>query len=366
MTTLSHAKQLHTEAGKLAQLMATSAPLTASIDNAIQIARENKITVSNIHFDLFGDPVGGVDGVFSALSEEQLNALPAVGSEEGKTGNLPYDKFEFKNAEGKAEKRAFWRMVAEQYPAGAHVQDKLEKLRVRQQVQNEYTELSDADAKKLKDDLNADFTALYSKLRIAVQCWFMMREVAEKLDGVVTVNYAQKPVIDPKTKRVTIGADKQPVYELDRTSPQIMEVTDATNPKAGKFFTMANFVRLNVELTLAGEANYGAFITSNKRGDADADSEDIEADEQVKIDSPLRFENGTIAFHHYLNAVKGNQPLFRGLIAYYTKSGCEDRVRTLVELTDMLALVAEHKDVKAIAEKLTVGAGGDKSALKAA
>lgn len=349
MITLTQARALTTSAGVLASKLATSEQLTGHIKVAIRVANENKISVSNIHFDLFGLPGG--DGYAGLFSEDEALLLPEVGSEQGKTSDKPYDLFTYKDAEGRERKDvSWWRLVAEQHPIGVGYMDEFEALRVCEQVNNKYTAMSVAERKKIKGDLKADFNTFYSKLRLAVMCYHMMIDVATRLEGIVIVDYAMKPKLGDD-KRAVKGEDGKAIMIVDRDSPQVIEVTDATNPKTGKFFTMANFVRLNVELTLAGEKNYGAFITSNKRGEGE---EEETEDEGIKITNPKAFEDGTIAYVHYLNAGKKDPALFRSLVAYYSASGSDDRIKTLVNLMDLLPLLTEHADVKPRIDALTM------------
>lgn len=358
MITLTQARALTTSAGVLASKLATSAQLTGHIKAAIKVANENKISVSNIHFDLFGKPGG--DPIAGLFSEDEALLLPEVGSEQGKTSDKPYDLFTYKDAEGRERKDvSWWRLVAEQHPIGAGYMDEFEALRVCEQVNNKYTSMSVAERKKIKADLKADFNTFYSKLRLAVMCYHMMIDVSERLDGIVIVDYAMKPKLGDD-KRAIKGGDGKVIMIVDRDSPQVIEVTDATNPKTGKFFTMANFVRLNVELTLAGEKNYGAFITSNKRGDGD---EEETEDEGIKVTTPKQFEDATIAIEHYINAGKKDTALFRGLVSYYTASNADDRIKTLANMVDLLAMLTEHKDVKAKLDAITFdGTVADKKA----
>lgn len=350
MITLTKATALRTQAGVLASRLATSERLTGHINQAIKVANENKISVSNIHFDLFGLPeADGFDGIFSS---DEATALPEVGSEQGKVGdNTPFDLYDYKDAEGRERKKvSFWRNVAEQHPIGVRILDELEAIRMWDKKPSRYTDMSEGERGKAKNDLKGDFNTFYSKLRLAVQCLHMMIDVGQRLDGIVIVDYALKPKIGDD-KRAIKGADGKPVMVVDRDSPQIIEVTDATNPKVGKYFTMANFVRLNVELTLAGEKNYGAFITSNKRGEGEDEPES--EDEGIKVTNPKAFEDATIAIEHYINAGKKNTALFRDLVSYYTGSGSMDRIKTLANMVDLLTMLTEHKDVKARIDAIT-------------
>lgn len=351
MATLKEALDLQLTAGKLATRMAASETLVEHVDDAIRVANENKITVNNIHFDLFGTPNEPDAGIFKP---EDYDNLPEVGSEEGKTGNKPFDYFEYKDSGGTNQKAYFWRHVALRFPVGAAIQAKLDAISNREKVANEYTNMEKAAVERIKRDLTADFNTFYSKLRLAVQCFHMMKKVAEELEGVVAVDYAQVPRIDPKTKKAVKDSDGAVVYDLDLSSPQIIEVKDATDPKnpARKFFTIANFVRLNVELTLAGEGNYAAFITSNKRGEND--NENPDETKHIKINNEKDFEDGTLAVLQFINGAKKDKVLWRKLVAYYTKDAPQDRLETLANARDAISLLMEVEGVKKELEAIEI------------
>lgn len=336
----SQAKLISNQAAGVAALMAASESLTAAFVEGVRLAKDNKISVQNIHFELFGNPFGEPDGVFDA---EEFAKLPVVGSKEGETGNLLFDQFEYTDSAGKTQRGSFWRYVAEAHPVGNGYKTVIDAINIRKERQNEYTGLSDADAKKLKKDVSADFTAFFGKLRIAVEAYAMMNEIADKFKDVVVVRYAQLPVIDPKTKKQVI-VNKEPQFKLDDTSPQIIEIEDATNAKVSTYFTMANFARLNPDKALAGNADYGALITSNGRASDDDENPDEEKHIAIKTDKD--FEDGSIAMLQYLNGAKKNAAMWRKLVTYYSKDAPQDRVETLAAVIDALNVLAAIPDVK--------------------
>lgn len=350
MATLARATQLYHDAGKFAARMAESTALTDHIERAIEVAKDNKITVNTIHFDLFGTPNGNYeDGIFKA---EDYPLLPEVGSEEGKTGNKPFDYCEFKNSAGVMEDRYFWRSVAEQHPVGAALMAKANKIARREKEQNEYTDWETADAERELKDVRADFGTFYSKLKLAVQCHHMMRAVGEQLSDAVTVDYFQVPRLDAKGKQVKAADGKTPIYDLAE-SAQIIEVKNAADPRnpARKFFTIPNFCRLNVELTLAGEGNYAAFITSNKRGEQDDDDDD--AEKHIKINSVKDFEDAMIAAVHFVNGIKKTSKGIKEVTQYIAAD--DGRVSTLFALDDALSIWTGIKELKDRADALNSG-----------
>lgn len=355
MATLARATQLYHDAGKIAARMAGSATLTEHIETAIRVARENKITVNNIHFDLFGTPNGNFeDGIFS---EADYALLPVVGSEEGKTGNLPFDYCEFKNSAGVMEDRYFWRSVAEQHLVGAEYITKAKAIADREKTRNQYTDWEEADADRELKDTRADFGTFYSKLKLAVQAFHMMKEVGEKLADQVAVDYFQVPRLDKQGKQVK-DAKGVVIYDLAE-SAQIIEVKNAADPRnpARKFFTLANFVRLNVELTLAGEGNYAAFITSNKRGE---DEPELDETKHIKIENNKDFEDGMIAALHFINGIKAKSSSLKEAVKYI--SADDGRVQTLYALEDALAIFTGIPELKKRNDALGTGTDTPKEA----
>lgn len=346
--TTNEAAQISAKAGNAASFLAQSSDLTAQFNHAVEVKFEDQLSTAAIHFSLMEH--------MAEHEEMSFDMWPEVGSIEGHTGNKPFDLFRYKNPEGRETDGSFWRVVAERHPVGKLILDERSMVSQSQQenVKNRYSTMPEHERKRAKADLDGKFTTFYGKLRMAVQLYHQMRDVHVRLPS-VTVGYDTNPVIGNDGKAV-IGKDGRPETEINRKSPRLIMVQDATNAARAMLFSIPNFLRLSVDKTLAGDKTYGTFITSNKR------EKPPETPPEFHVNSPVAFETATSKELHYLEAARKDAKDFRALIAYYSENGADDRVKTLVNLHDALSLILEHKDVKVKVDALTMGTETAKAA----
>lgn len=340
--TSTRAKELERSADALATKLATSEDLTKSFWHAINTEFASKLTTAEVHFSLFD--------MFDDAQE--IADWPLVGSIEGYTDKRPFDLFKYKDSEGKEQPGSYWRMVATHHPVGIELHKMIQKIvdSDKDGVKNEFTKLSPGDRKREKEDWSGKFTTFFGKLKMGVQLYHKMEDARARLPT-ITVDYDRNPVVDEKTGKVVIE-DGEPVTEINMKSPRIICVTDKVG-KGNRFFTIPNFLRLDVDRALAAGGKYEDFITSNGR-EAEDESDEI-VENPVKIVHPVDFENVTVQTLHYLNAIKNSVPAHKGLLAFYQAAGSDDRLQTLFNLYEVLSILTENPDLKKRAEALGIG-----------
>ncbi len=327
-------------AGQLAAKLGSNAELTAEFTNAIDTDFKNKLTTSAVHFSLV-----------SMFDDEEIAKWPRWDSVEqsGEQSNVPFNKFKYKDLDGKEQETSWWRLCADQHPIDLAYKMELKAIEdagkgVKSGASAKYYEMGDGERERAASDIGTKRAKFYEKLRDSVKFWFAKEDVNNhpKLSAVIEVNYATVPVLK---NGAPVVEDGEVLREIDKSSPRIVEVKDKVRNQS-KYYTIANFLRFNIDLCLAKGGTYGDFITSNKRpGDSDGDSADT-ANAGVKIDGVKVFEDYTIAGVHFLNGAKASLPMQKELIAYYTAAEGGDRRDTLFKLAEVLTFLTGDKRIK--------------------
>lgn len=319
---ISGSKRIDVEksAASVAALLAGDKSLNAAFNSAIEHMNENKKSVNSIHFSLLNLMEADPD----TLECEAMDAWPVPGSKKKDVGdNEPFDRYEYKNTEGNTVKASFYGNVAKDHPIGAAI------LKRKEDVNND-AGLSDGDKRRKKSDIDAEFTAFQGKLRMAVAAYFHIKAMRKAFPKVVNVGYAMT------------GKDVDNM-KIDLSSPNIIRITSRVKDGVARYFTIPNFLRLDIEKATAAGGSYEDIITSNKRAQ---DDENPDEEKHVTIKTNRDFEDATIATLNYLNFKFKDTVNTKDILAFYKGAGSDARLRTLFDLAEVLTKITGIKELR--------------------
>lgn len=341
-------KSIEDKAKQFADVLGANEELNQEFQRAIVAKQEDRKSTAYIHFvikDMF--------------KPEEIAAWPALDSKEWEhaaNSNEPYDRFKYKD-NGTEKEGSFFRLTAQYHPIGAALKAQI-KLIVDavNGVKNEYTDMNKGLREARKKELNDDYTTFYSKFRLAVALFPAMTRANAEIDA-VTVSYALVPRVDD-TGKLVYGTDKKPemVY-ADAT--RIIKVTNKYQPDVCEYFSIPNFLKLNVERALANGGKYEDYTTSNKR-----ETEEPSGDKVPTINNVNEFESFVYSMCNYLEMLKSEPAKLGGVVQAFKGAGSDEKVGALFQLMEDMTIITMVSDIKKRGDQLLID--GFKRTKKAA
>jgi len=345
-------RALQSSASAIAVKMAAVPGLNDVFEQGIEAKIDAQRSAFGIHLYLL-----------QAFTADEIKAFPVVGSKEkdefGKANNNP-DIVEYTDLNGTKKTVSFWKTVAVTHPIGKHHTDAIQAIVDSDKVKNAYTGRPKADNDDAKKMHQTKFTTFFGNLRQAVALFDAMRRGNEVKGVKVELAMVQARGEDGKPK---FDGDN-PVME-PTPSVQCIKVSDKADPAAARYFTVTNFLRLDPDKAIAAGEGYVNYITSNKRGTGDAESED----KGVKIEKITEWDDFTIAAVEFLRQIKSRASTVQALLKHYSGAGSDDALLTVFDLAEELTIITEVKALKDRAETLQVNGyvrGQGKAEVKAA
>lgn len=325
----------------LADKLATNSDLTAEIELAVKINDDNKKSTFGLHLTL--------TDMFTA---EELAALPEVGSMAGQTDN--FDQYRYTDTNGAKRNGSFWRKMAQDHPVGAAYMRQIEAIVDASKVNNAFTGMNDGQRKREKKELEGKFNTFLTKMKDAFSL-FSAIKVANELPGVV-VDYAMEPELDDKGHIVFTDEKKTDPSMIYSNTTQPIRVGHKFKPDVCKYYTVPNFLRLNVEKCSLNGGTYEAFITSNAR--------DVEppTGDGIEVKTFIQFESAMAGMVNWIDQVKADTKMVKYLIAQFKGANSDARILTMFDLIEGLSVVSELPEIKTRYEQLVVDGADRKSA----
>lgn len=326
-------------AAALAEQLGSSEGVTDAFNKAIQAAKENKLSVNEVHFTILElmdcDP--------ETFVCEAMDNWPVPGSKKKDVGdNVPFDRYEYKDSNGNTKKDSFYANVARNHPIGAAILQ--QKMVIDKgyagELKNKYTGINEGDMRKAKRGVDDDFTTFQGKLRLGVAAYFHIKAVRAAFPKSVTVAYAM-------TGKTTDD------MKIDMSSPNIICVRNKVKTDECRYFTIPNFLRLDIDKAKAEGGAYVDVITANKRG-TEGDENPDEA-KHVSVASNTDFEQATIATLGWINHKFKTTAGQKDLLSFYRGAGSDDRLMTLFALADTITKLTGNKDLSDRNDALVAG-----------
>lgn len=320
---------------KLAKQMATmlgeDEGLNKSINTAIEVSRKNKDSTHNVMLALFD--MMEIDR--DTLECEAMDSWPVPGSKKKDVGdNAAFDLYEYKDpSSGTVKKDSFYANVGRNHPIGEGIL--AQKKDVEGQLEG--GKISEGDAQRKKGDIDGDYTTFIGKLRMGVGCYFHMKAMRTAFPKAIEVEFSKTMVKGKET--------------WDLSSPKLICVSNKVKKGIAKYYTVVNFLRLDIEKALAAGGAYEDVITSNKREQDEA----VDETKHIKVESNKDFEDSTIAALNWINHKFKDTKGQKDLIAHYRGAGSDDRLMTLFALQDTLTKLTGLKDLSDRNDALVAG-----------
>lgn len=311
-------------AKQLATTMGEDEGLNKSINTAIEVSRQNKDSTHNVMLALFD--MMEVDR--DTLECEAMDSWPVPGSKKKDVGdNGAFDLYDYKDpSSGAVKKDSFYANVGRNHPIGEGILS--QKKDVDDQLEG--GKISEGDAQRKKGDIDGDYTTFIGKLRMGVSCYFHMKAMRTAFPKSIEVEFSK-----------TMAKGKE---TWDLSSPKLICVSNKVKKGIAKYYTVVNFLRLDIEKALAAGGAYEDVITSNKR---EKDEEaGIDETKHVKITSNKDFEDATIAINAWINHAFKSTKDTKEIRAFYSGAGSDDRLITLFGLEDDLSKLWGMKDLR--------------------
>jgi hypothetical protein len=345
MATQLQKSTLEKLASETATLLQSIEGFDEQMERAIIVGEEHKKSVFDIHLSIapmFTDDDGNID-------PEKLDKYPRPGSIEKDSPNGLFDSFEYLD-NGNKKKASFWRMTAADHPIGKVNKQEAQAVSdgAAGKLKNAYTGLNEGLAREKKGRFTSRFDAFVGKLRDAAKLYYCIHDANTRLAGVV-VEYLTEQERDDKgvLQWEGTGKDKKPKLVLADTLQPIL-VRDEHNASKSRPFSVANFLRLDVEKALLAGDGYENFITSNARGAQDPEGDGIE------IENIGQMESAFAGCVHLLNKLKSTTAGHKALIQHFKGAGKVHELATVYNLAELLTAITEDKALKKIYEDFAV------------
>jgi hypothetical protein len=313
-------------AGALAERLAADEAVTKALRFAIIANKDNKTSVNRVHFAI----MAMMEANPTEDGENEMDAWPVPGSKKKDVGdNEPFDKFEYKDqssSTGALKKDSFYAILTRDLPMGAAI------LKRKEAVDND-ANLSDGDKDRKKADINDEMTTLQGKVRLAVAAYFHIKAMRKRFGKIVNVEYAMRDA-DPKTGE-SPGVD----YE----TPRCILIENKAKKGVAKYFSIPNFLRLDLDLAAAKGGTYADIVGANKRNN---DDEQPDEDKHIKIATNRDFEDATIATLNYLNFKLKDTVNQKDLFAFFRGAGSDARLRTFFDLHEKMTVITEMPEFR--------------------
>lgn len=320
---------LEKQAATLAAKLGEDETLTGAFKNAILHANENKKSVNSIHFSLLNLMEADPD----TLECEEMDSWPVPGSMKKDVGdNVAFDRYEYKDSNGNTKKDSFYANVARNHPIGQAILQ--EKMVIEKgysgDLKNKFTGITEGDMKRAKRTVDDNFTVFQGKLRLAVAAYFHIKAMRKAFAKVVTVKYAMTGKSEDDMK-------------VDMSSPNIICIRNKLKAEECRYFTIPNFLKLDIDKAIAAGGAYVDVITANKR---QQDDENPDEDKHISIEKVGDFEDATIAFRAFINSKWKTTAGQKELANHYRGAGSDDRLITLFEMEEVLTKLTGLKDLR--------------------
>ncbi len=332
-------KSIEDKAKEFATVLGSNEELNEEFQRAITAKQEDRKSTAYVHFvikDMF--------------KPEEIAAWPVLDSKEWEHAvgsNEPFDRFKYKD-DGTEKEGSFFRMTAQYHPIGAALKAQIKMITdAVNGVKNEYTDMNEGLRKARKQEFEDDYTTFYSKFRLAVALFPAMARANAEVDA-VTVSYALVPRVGDDGKIVMSDGKPEMVY-ADAT--RIIKVTNKYQPDVCRYFSIPNFLKLNVERALANGGKYDDYVTSNKR---EKDEGSATENKVPEIHNVGEFESFVYSMCNYFDDLKANPPKLGGVLQAFKGAGSDDKVSALFAMQEYLTLITEVPEIKKRGDQLMI------------